>query len=315
MKSEPVPNELLTAARLENCWTLAIAAEKANVSIEAYSRWEYGTQIPRLSSLKLLCDAFGKTAEELGFGFLVKKTSLTEEQQDTTEQRETARAGFVTLTREEAGVLSSLFKLLEGDDMMIDKAKRETLRKIVAILLGSAAPVSLSLVPTDPDPEPQQRLLAATQQPSMMNASTLHHFYQLQEACWGLNNNGEMDAANRVLVSFLPDMIALAPQQPDAAILAAQGLRLLSLLRAHQLKIVDMVPLCQQAVAHARQAGSADALSAALNGLAVAFKYAKRPEDSFKTYQEAIYYSDQASPLLRSRVYAGAAAAFAQRDT
>jgi tetratricopeptide (TPR) repeat protein len=74
-----------------------------------------------------------------------------------------------------------------------------------------------------------------------------------------------------------------------------------------------MVPLCQQSVECARKANDQNILSAALNGLAVAYKYAQQPEDSFKTYQEALYYSDQASPLLQTRVYAGAAAAFAQR--
>ncbi len=314
MKPESVPNELLTAARLENCWTLAMAAEKANVSIEAYSRWEYGTQVPRLSSLKLLCDAFGKTAEELGFGFLIKKTPLAEEQQDTMEQRETASAGFVTLTREEAALVSPLLHWFKGDATMTDEAKRETLRRLLKAALGTAAAASFFVIDSsDPDPEPKERLVAAGARSSMMNADTLHHYYQMQEACWGLNNNGEMGAADRVLTGFLPNMVALAPYQPEAALIAAQGLRLGSLIRAHKLKIAEMVPLCLQSVEFARQAKSADALSAALNGLAVAYKYANRPEDSFKAYQEAIYYSDQASPLLRSRVYAGAAAAFAQR--
>src|SRR6266516_3068465 len=126
MKPESVPNELLTAARLEKCWTLAMAAEKANVSIEAYSRWEYGTQAPRLSSLQLLCDAFGKTAEELGFGFLIKKKPLTEEQKYRSGQQEVPSAGFMTLTQAEADLLAPLFPLLKEDGIMTDEAKRET---------------------------------------------------------------------------------------------------------------------------------------------------------------------------------------------
>lgn len=61
------PNQKLRAARLERCWTQAFAAEQVQVSIEAYSRWEYGEQHPRLSSLRLLCQAFGKSPQELGY--------------------------------------------------------------------------------------------------------------------------------------------------------------------------------------------------------------------------------------------------------
>jgi tetratricopeptide (TPR) repeat protein len=122
-----------------------------------------------------------------------------------------------------------------------------------------------------------------------------------------------MDSAKEALSSFLPKMIRLAPDSPKAAALAAQGLRLESLLSAHQLRIHEMVPLCQQSVEYARNANDPDVLSAALNGLAVAYKYTQQLEASFKTYQEALFCSDQASPLLRTRVYAGAAAAFAQR--
>ncbi len=115
MIQEPVPNQLLRAARLEKCWTLATAAEKANVSIEAYSRWEYGIQEPRLSSLLLLCTGFGMSAEELGFGHLVKpagqqKAAPAEEEQIT-----------LRLTQRQVAALSSL---LQGDDIPTGCATR-----------------------------------------------------------------------------------------------------------------------------------------------------------------------------------------------
>src|SRR6266536_1143369 len=81
-KHESAPNQMLKTARLEKCWTLATAAEKANVSIEAYSRWELGKQEPRLSSLLLLSEAFGKSPEELGFGRLTKQLHPQEEQKE-----------------------------------------------------------------------------------------------------------------------------------------------------------------------------------------------------------------------------------------
>ena len=133
------------------------------------------------------------------------------------------------------------------------------------------------------------------------------------EACWGLCNAGETNTARQVIDNFLPGIIELAPYRSEAAIIAAQGLRLQSILFAHQLKFTEMVSLCLQAVLFARQTNDPDTLSAALNGLAVAFKYAGNFDASFSTYQEALAYCSQASPLLRTLVYAGSAAMFARR--
>lgn len=91
-KKEPLPNEKLRAARLAKCLTQAAAAAMANVSPEAYCRWEYGTQEPRLGSLQLLCAGFGMTAEEertsvvtpqvtglTGLGWIVEKRGYPKE--------------------------------------------------------------------------------------------------------------------------------------------------------------------------------------------------------------------------------------------
>lgn len=135
----------------------------------------------------------------------------------------------------------------------------------------------------------------------------------LVEECWQLCNAGEMGIAEQVLTSFLPTITQIAPHQSDAAMVAAQGLRLHSILCAHQLQLLNKIFLCQQAVEYARCANDTNTLVASLTELAVAFKYAQQPENSFNTYQETLHYCDHTSPLLRSRVYAATAAAFAQR--
>jgi len=61
-------NLKLRRARLERLWTIALAAEKVGVSLQTYSRWERGVQQPHLTSLRTLCEVFGKSPEELGFG-------------------------------------------------------------------------------------------------------------------------------------------------------------------------------------------------------------------------------------------------------
>lgn len=220
-------------------------------------------------------------------------------------QEDSSKNGMEPLS---AGEITQLFSLLGlGDNNVVkyDPSRRAALRQLLHVM-GMA-----TLLPREP--EAWERLSSAMTAPTTMNAHVFNHFHKLVEGCWGLCNAGEMDMAEQLLSHVLPKMIYLAPYHSEAALVAAQGLRLRSILCAHQLKLADMVPLCQQAVIFARQSNDSNTLSAALNGLAVAFKYVNQLEVSFKTYQEALYYSDQASPLLRSRVHAGAAAAFAQR--
>jgi transcriptional regulator with XRE-family HTH domain/tetratricopeptide (TPR) repeat protein len=303
MTQEPVPNELLREARLEKCWTLTVAAEKANVSIEAYSRWEYGTQVPRLSSLKLLCDAFGKTAGELGFGFLIKKQPLTEEQRDHSEQQAAPSVDFMTLTQEEADLLAPLFPLLKGDDIMTDEAKRETIRTILAVVIGMTTRTPLALLSSHADPEPGERLERARTSPSALNTATLDRFEHIIAECWELSNMNELETADGILSSFLPKILALPPREGKVAYVASHGLRLRSVLIHHSLKISEKVWMCEQSVEYARHAQDANTLTTALIELADAYEFAGQMEKCLKTLQEALHYSTQASPLVQSRIY------------
>lgn len=60
-------NKELYAARKQNCWSQAVVSEMAQVSTLTYSQWEQGIQQPHPHNLDLLCKAFGKSPEELGF--------------------------------------------------------------------------------------------------------------------------------------------------------------------------------------------------------------------------------------------------------
>lgn len=60
-------NQKLRLARRKNMWTMQETADKVGVSLVTYGRWERGLQKPHLATLKLLCNAFEKSAEELGF--------------------------------------------------------------------------------------------------------------------------------------------------------------------------------------------------------------------------------------------------------
>jgi transcriptional regulator with XRE-family HTH domain/tetratricopeptide (TPR) repeat protein len=288
-------NRKLRDVRIQKGWSQQDAAHAVNVALRTYQRWEHEQHIPNFASRRLLRDAFEASDEELGFGPVVE-----DDQQTTTNRGEQ----IIQLTGEQAAILKLVLE--ESDMTQFDPSRRETLRQLMAAL-GMAASEAGGIM----NPEPWERL-AANSTPSL-DMDTFFHFYNLIERCWGLINSRDMFVANQVLSSFLPKMIQVAPFQRDAAILAAHGLRLQSLLQAHTLRVKEMLPLCLQSVEYARLADDANTLSASLSGLAVAYKYAGRLDDSFRTYQEALMYSNQASPLLRTRVYAGAASAFAQR--
>ncbi len=63
----PKTNVKLKRTRLQLLLTIEQAAEKVGVTHQTYSRWEKGLQKPHLTTLKLLCKAFEKKPEELGF--------------------------------------------------------------------------------------------------------------------------------------------------------------------------------------------------------------------------------------------------------
>ena len=60
-------NRKLRTARREKFWTIEQAAEHIGVSPQAYGRCERGECHPQVGSLRLLCQAFEKTAAELGY--------------------------------------------------------------------------------------------------------------------------------------------------------------------------------------------------------------------------------------------------------
>ena len=183
----------------------------------------------------------------------------------------------------------------------------ETRRRLLKQLVGLAS----FALPLPPFVDKIEMHIASHEH--RLDSQTCVALHQLIETCWQLCNAGRMFLAEQTLSGFLPTLIDRAAFQAEAAKLASQGLRLKSILCAHRLEISQMIPLCQQSVAYAQIGGDPNVLSAAMNGLAVAFKYNHHYTQAFEAYEAALLMSEQATPLLRSRVSAGAAATFALR--
>jgi tetratricopeptide (TPR) repeat protein len=162
------------------------------------------------------------------------------------------------------------------------------------------------------DPEPWERLSTSLATPANLDAATLQHFETLTATCWELCNTGQLQMAEQALAGFLPHFLQLAPSHAQAACLASEGLRLQSILVAHQLKLMDKVTLCQQSVMYAKQANDNSILVAALFELGTAFRYTQQDENVLRTSQEMLFYSRNVPPLLQARVYMVAAEALAR---
>jgi tetratricopeptide (TPR) repeat protein len=324
MSEEKSMHSLVRARRRCNLSQRALA-ELAGVSLPTVQRAEAGKSI-RADCRQLLCDYFSSRhdrqvePQELGLVYLEEGkerqessdvSSATHENFSEPSQdgnRETS-SGVIRLTSEQVASLLQLLALGEITMTHFDPQRRAALLQLLSALS------TLAVLPQAfTDPDVWERLNASKDTPSRVDLTTLEQFEKLAVTCWDLSNSGQLQMAERILPTFLPDLIQLAPSHPKAASLASQGLRLQSVLVAHQLRLADKVTLCEQAVAYARQSNDYNALVAALLELNVAFRYTQRYENAFKICQEALSYSHQVSPLVQSRVYIKAAEAYSRHD-
>lgn len=287
-------NERLIAARLAKHWTQEEACEQIGVpNVRTWQRWENEHVTPSPYFRRQLCEAFNTSLEGLGF-FASSGSEDTRHEADVSAQPE-----VVTLTPEQVALITEMLNV--GEIMSLDQSKRETLATLLK-LAGVAVTLSL-------DPEPWERLATSA---ASINEATLNHFENLMQTCWQLSNTSELPTAEKLIPQFLPRLQELAPTQPRIAVLASQGLQLHSILVAHRFKLLDKILLCEKAVQHAKQGNDINTTVAALVQLGVAYQYAQQPDKALTTYQEALQYSEQTAPLLRARVYAESAEAFAQ---
>lgn len=293
------PDRLKTLRALRDVKQITLA-RWVGVHEITVSRWERGKTRPTLRQQVAICEALGTSREELGLADSRSSASPVSAQGtgssiDAAAHRPDASVGVIPPVP--AG---------EAPYYVWDMNRREFVRVAGMGLLLSAfpsAPLRLweSLPSTGSDGCP-------------ITIETLDSYWQVLDLGWTLCNNGQLAVVDGMIQSYLPHVLGRASDRPAAAALAAQSLRLLSVVRTHELRIHEKIALNQQAVEYARQASDATVLAAALTELAVAFKYADQPYNSVAAYDEALNHAHKAEPLVRSRVYAGTAAAYAQRS-
>jgi transcriptional regulator with XRE-family HTH domain len=304
-------NEKLRRAREQKRWTIETAAEKVGVSWLTYSRWERGTHTPHLSTLDLLCQAFDLSPEDLGLA----RSPQQETRDVATESTHTSLATLVSppaqiaLPRSSSDEVEVSEQDIESDD---DMNRREATKQIAALISDV-----LFMAPQDLfNAQSLERLTRAFAKPSKIDEQTLKHFGAITESCWHLMMGNELEIAEQTIWGYLPKLVVLAKQpsehQQTSATIASQGYLLAASLAGHRNDLHARERYCEQALQFGNLAQDRNLQMAALKQLALTFEYNDRPGAVLQTYQKAIPYLNEISPLLRARMYAGLAGAHAQ---
>ena len=128
-------------------------------------------------------------------------------------------------------------------------------------------------------------------------------------ACWNLFWLGGLPEVERALPAYFSQLLPLAQQSSlyggNAARLASQMHQIASLLVLEREDFGTSLAHCKQAFLYGQRAGDRNLQVAALIRQANTLFYRKRYAQILQTYQEALQFIDEVSPLLRGRVYSG----------
>jgi DNA-binding SARP family transcriptional activator len=146
-------------------------------------------------------------------------------------------------------------------------------------------------------------------------------FYSIAiPACWSLVYNGGIEYVEMVLPAYLTHLTTLTQQSPhyrkQAAHLASQGYKLTNLLDLRREDFGLALQHSKDAFLYGQIAEDPHLQIAALIEEALTFWYRKRYAQTLTTYQQALHLTDhikEVSPIIKGRVYAGLAVAYAVR--
>ncbi|WP_069803215.1 hypothetical protein [Thermogemmatispora onikobensis] len=136
-------------------------------------------------------------------------------------------------------------------------------------------------------------------------------------ACWHLLNEGELEAVERTVGSYLPLLRRWAYEpsgvQREAAYLAAQACLLYSLVEHHRLRFQQRWRLTQEAVVLSRLSAHRLLLVETLTELGVASYWCGLPAQMLEAYLEAESLMEPLPALSKNIVLRGLARAYAQQ--
>jgi transcriptional regulator with XRE-family HTH domain len=276
----------LAAARYSKGWSQEEVAERIGVIRNTVGQWERGEVAPHPIYVHRLCELFGKTAEELRLA----------SREQTRQKGQGVETEAVSQQNNEM-----------GDD---------SLRAIAAQKRGDEFEAQKGVKDTSASPEAYERLRYALKKPSAIDEETLTQFGALTETCMNLSEGSQLERAERILWSYLPEVEVMAQQsseyQKRAASITSQGYLIAASLVGHHNDLQARQRFSEQALLYGDLAQDHTLQVAALRQLAATFSYLKLPQQVMQTYQRALPSIGDVPPLLRSCIYAALSGVFAQ---
>lgn len=311
------PNELLEAARMRKRWSVAVASERAGVSVNTFNRWERGLQIPQLSTLDQVCNAFDMSPEDLGFGHAIEIKRRTPSHSklgaglSMADSPSTSTAGSAAIPIEQPTLeLPISFEQAKRSLEIMSQVSHKksdgeedkgfSRRQAITTLIG--APLTVFGL--------AQGTRASVLHPDeMLSLCTIS-----VPLLWRLYFEGGMAEVTQSLPGYLSQLTRLAQEpshyQKRAASLASQGYQLGSLISTQHQNFGAASAYATQALMCAQQVEDAHLQTASLIRRALVCLYLKRPQQRAQAYEQALLNSGKASALLQGRVHIGLAEAY-----
>lgn len=314
-------NEKMRRAREERYWSIQEAARRIGVDRVTYSRWERGEQLPRGSTLQMICDAFKMTAEQLALGYSSSTSSinsLTEIRsvQPSMAHVETAIDIFstgvlaLTLARHQYGwSFAELQTRIEQEIRRIDAMSHQqgqeegklSRREVIGLLVSTPA-AAFGIMQTGDVSLNDDEIV------SLCSVNV--------PLAWRLYFAGGINEVRQSLPYYTTKLSTLAKQpsrfQNHAAGLASQAHQLGYLLALQGQDFSVAQSHAGQALQYAEIANDSNLRVASLVRQGNLFFSLKRPLQTMQKYQEAIQRSSNASPLITGQAYIGLAEAQAR---
>ncbi len=322
VKDKATPNRQLEAARLKKRWSVEVASKKVGVSVNTFNRWERGLQLPHLHTLDLLCKAFDMSSDELGFTDIITakrrtKASIqepvhtdhlvTDEQQPAIVALQEKPIQVPLLQQASHGLSLEESKKSQNEIHPLHQydhieGKEDVTRKQAIALLVSVPTAVFELTQKTKEP-----LLYADE---ILSSSSVSLSF-----CWQLYYEGGFAELNRILPGYITPLSSLT-QRPShyqewAANLASQVHQLSYLLALQSQDFGISLKHTQEAARYGLMAGDPNLQAASLARRAYIYFCLRRRKQRLQTYQEALRYCTESSPLLKGYIYAGLAEAYA----